>query len=38
MKLLTKFNLILVALFGAGSLLIAFTAYRFPMRNAHAAR
>jgi protein-histidine pros-kinase len=34
MKLLAKFNLILVGLFGAGSLLIAFTAYRFLMRNA----
>ncbi len=34
MKLLTKFNLILVALFGAGSLLIAFAAYQFLMRNA----
>ena len=34
MKLLTKFNLILIALFGAGSMLIAFAAYRFLMRNA----
>jgi protein-histidine pros-kinase len=34
MKLLTKFNLILIALFAAGSLLIAFTAYRFLTRNA----
>jgi hypothetical protein len=34
MKLLTKFNLILVALFGAGSILIAYTAYQFLMRNA----
>jgi protein-histidine pros-kinase len=36
MKLLTKFNLILVALFGAGSLLIAFAAHQFLMRNARA--
>ncbi len=36
MKLLTKFNLILVALFGAGSLLIAFAAYQFLMRNARS--
>jgi HAMP domain-containing protein len=36
MKLLTKFNLILVALFGAGSILIAFTAYQFLMRNARS--
>jgi HAMP domain-containing protein len=34
MKLLTKFNLILIALFGAGSILIAFAAYQFLMRNA----
>jgi HAMP domain-containing protein len=34
MKLLTKFNLILVALFGAGSILIAYTAYQFLMNNA----
>jgi protein-histidine pros-kinase len=34
MKLLTKFNLILIALFAAGSLVIAFTAYRFLTRNA----
>ena len=36
MKLLTKFNLILVALFGIGSILIAFTAYRFLMHNARS--
>jgi HAMP domain-containing protein len=36
MKLLTKFNLILIALFGAGSILIAFTAYLFLMRNARS--
>jgi hypothetical protein len=36
MKLLTKFNLILVALFGAGSILIAYTAYQFLMRNARS--
>jgi HAMP domain-containing protein len=36
MKLLTKLNLILVALFGAGSILIAYTAYQFLMRNARA--
>jgi HAMP domain-containing protein len=36
MKLLAKFNLILVALFGAGSVLIAFAAYQFLMRNARA--
>jgi HAMP domain-containing protein len=34
MKLLAKFNLILIALFGAGSLLVAYTAYQFLMRNA----
>jgi HAMP domain-containing protein len=34
MKLLAKFNLILIALFGAGSFLIAFTADQFLMRNA----
>jgi protein-histidine pros-kinase len=34
MKLLTKFNIILIALFGAGSVLIAFAAYQFLMRNA----
>lgn len=34
MKLLTKFNLILIALFGAGSVLIAFTARRFLTQNA----
>src|SRR6202046_1337495 len=36
MKLLTKFNLILIALFGVGSILIAFTAYQFLMRNARS--
>jgi HAMP domain-containing protein len=36
MKLLAKFNLILIALFGAGSVLIAFAAYQFLMRNARA--
>jgi HAMP domain-containing protein len=36
MKLLVKFNLILIALFGAGSIVIAFTAYQFLMRNARA--
>ena len=36
MKLLAKFNLILVALFGAGSILIAYTAYQFLMRNARS--
>ena len=36
MKLLTKFNLILAALFGIGSLLIAYTAYQFLMRNARS--
>ncbi len=36
MKLLTKFNLILIALFGAGSILIAYTAYQFLMRNARS--
>ena len=36
MKLLTKFNLILIALFGAGSIVIAFTAYQFLMRNARS--
>jgi HAMP domain-containing protein len=34
MKLLAKFNLILAALFGAGSLLIGFASYQFLMRNA----
>src|ERR1700689_3794627 len=34
MKLLTKLNLILVTLFGAGSILIAYTAHQFLMRNA----
>jgi HAMP domain-containing protein len=34
MQLLSKFNLILVALFGVGSILIAYTAYQFLMRNA----
>jgi HAMP domain-containing protein len=36
MKLLAKFNLILIALFGAGSILIAFTAHQFLMRNARS--
>ena len=36
MKLLTKFNLILIALFGAGSILIAFAAYEFLMQNARS--
>jgi HAMP domain-containing protein len=36
MKLLTKLNLILVALFGAGSVLIAYTAHQFLMRNARS--
>jgi HAMP domain-containing protein len=36
MKLLTKFNLILLALFGLGSLLIVFAAYQFLMRNARS--
>jgi HAMP domain-containing protein len=36
MKLLAKFNLILMALFGAGSVLIAFTAHQFLMRNARS--
>jgi protein-histidine pros-kinase len=36
MKLLAKFNLIFIALFGAGSVLIAFAAYQFLMRNARA--
>src|SRR5580704_14790599 len=36
MKLLAKFNLILMALFGAGSILIAYTAYQFLMRNARS--
>jgi HAMP domain-containing protein len=36
MKLLSKFNLILVALFGAGSILIAYAAYNFLMRNARS--
>ncbi len=36
MKLLSKFNLMLVALFGAGSILIAITAYQFLMRNARS--
>ena len=36
MKLLAKFNLILIALFGAGSVLIAFTANQFLMRNARS--
>jgi len=36
MKLLAKFNLILMALFGAGSVLIAITARQFLMRNARS--
>ena len=36
MKLLSKFNLMLVALFGAGSIVIALAAYQFLMRNARA--
>ena len=36
MKLLTKFNLILIALFGAGNVLIAFAAYQFLMQNARS--
>jgi protein-histidine pros-kinase len=36
MSLLAKFNLILVALFGAGSILVAYSAYHFLMRNARA--
>jgi protein-histidine pros-kinase len=36
MKLLAKFNLILIALFGAGSVLIGYTAYEFLMRNARS--
>ena len=36
MKLLTKFNLILVALLGVGSILIALAAYQFLMRNARS--
>ena len=36
MKLLAKFNLILIALFGAGSLLVAYTAFQFLMRNARS--
>jgi protein-histidine pros-kinase len=34
MKLLTKFNLILIVLFGAGSILIAVAAYQFLIRDA----
>jgi HAMP domain-containing protein len=34
LKLLAKFNLILVALFGAGSILIGFASYQFLMRSA----
>jgi HAMP domain-containing protein len=34
MQLLAKFNLILIALFGAGAILIAFTAHRFLIENA----
>jgi len=36
MKLLAKFNLILIALFGAGSVLIAFAAHQFLIRNARS--
>jgi HAMP domain-containing protein len=36
MKLLAKFNLILIALFGAGSVVIAFTAHQFLIRNARS--
>ncbi|MGA2215018.1 MAG: DUF3365 domain-containing protein [Bryobacteraceae bacterium] len=36
MKLLAKFNLILIALFCAGSVLIAYAAYQFLMRNARS--
>ncbi|HTW67218.1 MAG TPA: DUF3365 domain-containing protein [Bryobacteraceae bacterium] len=36
MKLLAKFNLILIALFGAGTFLIAFAADQFLMRNARS--
>src|SRR3984957_7882499 len=36
MKLLTKLNLILVTLFGAGSILIAYTAHQFLMGNARS--
>ncbi len=36
MKLLTKFNLILIALFAVGSVLIAVTAYQFLTRNARS--
>ncbi len=36
MKLLTKFNLILIALFSAGSILITFAAYQFLIRNARS--
>lgn len=36
MKLLAKFNLILIALFGIGSILIAYAAYHFLMRNARS--
>ncbi len=34
MKLLMKFNLILVVLFGAGAVLVGFVSYQFLMRNA----
>jgi len=34
MKLLTKFNLVLIVIFGAGGLIIAHLAYRFLMQNA----
>ncbi len=36
MKLLTKFNLILIVLFGAGSILIAIAAYQFLIRDARS--
>jgi HAMP domain-containing protein len=36
MKLLTKFNLILIVLFGAGSILIAVAAYQFLIRDARS--
>jgi HAMP domain-containing protein len=36
MKLLVKFNLIFVTLFGAGSILIGYIAYQFLMENARA--
>jgi protein-histidine pros-kinase len=36
MKLLVKFNLIFITLFGAGSVLIGYIAYQFLMENARA--